>query len=92
MNRLLASALSCALALPSVPTMAAERVGNVGAVNAAAFGTPPVAARRALAVGLGVEKGERIDTSGEGNAQITFNDSSTLTVGRNSSVTIDDFT
>jgi hypothetical protein len=92
MNRLLASALSCALAFPPVPTMAAERVGNVGAVNAAAFGSPPGAARRALAVGLGVEKGERIDTSGEGNAQITFSDSSTLTVGRNSSVTIDDFT
>jgi hypothetical protein len=92
MNRLLVSALCSALAFPPLPTMAAERVGNVGAANAAAFGTPPGASRRALAVGVGVEKGERIDTSGEGNAQITFNDSSTLTVGRNSSVTIDDFT
>lgn len=92
MNKFFACGLSCALAFPPLPTMAAERVGNVGAANVSAFGTPPGAARRALAVGLGVEKGERIDTSGAGNAQIIFNDSSTMTVGRNSSVTIDDFT
>jgi len=91
MNRLLAPALSCLLALAAFPA-AAERVGNVGAANSSAFGTPPRAARHSLAVGLGVQKGERIDTSSEGNAQIVFDDSSTMTVGHNSSVTIDNFT
>lgn len=89
MTKFIAPALACLLFLPS--PAAAERVGNVGAANAAAFGTPPQASRRALAVGLGVEKGERIDTANEGNAQIVFDDSSTMTVGRNSSVIIDDF-
>jgi hypothetical protein len=90
MNRSIVRAMSCALLLLPLPA-AAERVGNIGAANAAAFGTPPGAARHALVVGLGVEKGERIETATEGNAQITFNDSSTMTVGHNSAVVIDDF-
>lgn len=90
MSKFIVPALACALALPALPA-SAEKVGNVGAANVAAFGTPPSASRHALAVGLGVEKGERIDTSSEGNAQIVFNDTSTMTVGRNSSVVIDDF-
>lgn len=69
----------------------AEKVGNIGAVNVAAHGTPPGAAKHPLSVGLGVEKRERIETAGEGSAQIVFNDSSTMTVGRSSSVVIDDF-
>lgn len=90
MDKFLLPALACLLALPALPA-SAERVGNVGAANASAFGTPPAASRHALAVGLGVDKGERIDTSNDGNAQIVFDDSSTLTVGRNSSIVIDDF-
>jgi hypothetical protein len=90
MNRLIVPALSCALVFPAL-AFGAERVGNIGAANSAAFGTPPSASRHSLAPGLGVEKGERIDTSQEGNAQIVFNDTSTMTVGHNSSVTIDDF-
>ncbi|QGM98666.1 FecR family protein [Methylocystis parvus] len=82
--------LASAFALAAFPA-AAEKVGNVGAVNVAAHGTPPGAAKRPLAVGLGVEKRERIETTGAGSAQIVFNDSSTMTVGRNSSVVIDDF-
>ncbi len=90
MARILVPALALLFALPALPA-AAERVGNVGAVNPAAFGAPPGAARRPLSLGLGVSRGERIDTAGEGSAQIVFNDSSTLTVGRNSSATIDEF-
>lgn len=82
--------LAIALTWTAAPA-AAQNVGNVGAANPAAFGTPPGAARRPLSVGLGVEMGERIDTAKEGNAQIIFNDSSTLTVGRNSSLAIDEF-
>ncbi|WP_330084584.1 FecR domain-containing protein [Methylocystis iwaonis] len=69
----------------------AEKVGNIGAVNVAAHGTPPGAAKHPLSVGLGVEKRERIETASEGSAQIVFNDTSTMTVGRSSSVVIDDF-
>jgi hypothetical protein len=75
----------------AVGPAAAEKVGNVGAVNVSAHGTPPGAAKHVLAVGLGVEKRERIETSTDGSAQIVFNDTSTMTVGRNSSVVIDDF-
>lgn len=69
----------------------AETVGNVGAVNKNAHGTPPGAAAHPLAIGLGVAKRERIETTGEGSAQIVFRDTSTMTIGRNSAVTIDDF-
>lgn len=69
----------------------AEMVGNVGAVNQSARGTPPGASARSLSLGLGVHKRERIETSGDGSAQITFNDTSTITIGRSSAVTIDDF-
>ena len=68
-----------------------ESVGNVGAVNQSAQGTPPSGASRALSVGLGVENRERIVTSAEGNAQIVFRDSSAMTIGRGSAVTIDRF-
>jgi hypothetical protein len=71
--------------------LAGEKVGNVGAANTAAFGAPPGAKKHSLSVGLGVENGERIETSKDGSAQIVFRDSSTMTVGRSSSVVIDDF-
>jgi len=73
------------------PAGAGENVGNVGAANAAAFGSPPGAGRHALTVGLGVENGEKIETSKDGSAQIVFHDSSTMTVGRSSSVIVDNF-
>jgi hypothetical protein len=88
--RKLSAAVATALALVATPAFA-EKVGNVGAVNQSAHGTPPGAAKRSLSVGLGVQKRERIETSREGSAQIVFNDTSTMTVGRNSAVTIDDF-
>ena len=90
MKRISVIALAAAAGLAAFPAQA-EKVGNVGAVNRSAHGTPPGAAKRALAVGLDVQKRERIETQGEGNAQIIFNDTSTMTIGRNSAVTIDDF-
>ncbi|MBM3562408.1 MAG: FecR domain-containing protein [Alphaproteobacteria bacterium] len=86
----LSAAATTALALVAGPALA-EHVGNVGAVNQSAHGTPPGAAKRSLSVGLGVQRRERIETSPEGSAQIVFNDTSTMTVGRNSAITIDDF-
>ena len=84
------AAATTALALVAGPALA-DNVGNVGAVNQSAHGTPPGAAKRSLSVGLGVQRRERIETSPYGSAQIVFNDTSTMTVGRNSAVTVDDF-
>jgi len=80
-------ALLTSLAIPAH----AERIGKVGSVNVSAFGTPPNAQKRPLEIGLGLEKRERIETNAEGTTQVLFNDTSTMTVGRNSSVVLDDF-
>ncbi|MBI1869017.1 MAG: FecR domain-containing protein [Methylocystis sp.] len=69
----------------------AQSVGNVGAVNQTARGTAPGQSARALSIGAGVVNRERVETSGAGNAQIVFLDKSTMTIGRNSAVTIDRF-
>lgn len=82
--------LASSLLLLALPALA-EGVGNVGAVNQAARGTPPGGSARALAVGSDVANKERIETNDRGNAQIVFRDKSTMTVGHNSSVTIDKF-
>lgn len=82
--------LTSSLLLLSLPALA-EGVGNVGAVNQAARGTPPGGSARMLSVGLGVASKERIETNDRGNVQIVFRDKSTMTVGHNSSVTIDKF-
>jgi hypothetical protein len=69
----------------------AQAVGNVGAVNPNASGTPPNAAAHSLSLGVSVVNKEKIETTAEGTTQVTFLDSSTLNVGRNSSVVIDKF-
>jgi hypothetical protein len=69
----------------------AEIVGSVGAVNQSARGTPPGLAARQLSLGLGVQNRERIETSNVGSAQIVFRDTSTMTIGRGSAVTVDHF-
>lgn len=94
MARTIALSVACAavaFAAVASAALAGEKVGNVGAANVAAFGAPPGAGKHALTVGLGVENGERIETSKEGSAQIMFRDSSTMTVGRSSSVVIEHF-
>ncbi|MBY6242106.1 FecR domain-containing protein [Methylosinus sp. Sm6] len=70
---------------------AAEPVGSICAVNPSARGTAPGAAARALTLGASVVDRERVETDRAGSAQIAFRDRSTLTVGRNSQVTIDRF-
>ena len=69
----------------------AERVGVTSAVNPAAAGTPPGATTRQLVVGEDVNFRERVITTDEGQAQILFLDQSTLMIGPNSSVVIDEF-
>ncbi len=83
--------LAPSLFLAAVAGAGAEAVGNVGAANQSVRGTPPGRAARPLSVGVGVENRERIETSAVGSAQIVFRDTSTMTIGRNSAVTIDHF-
>jgi len=82
------------LLLSSVAPIAlaqAQTMGRVGAVNQDATGTPPGAASRSLTIGGNVVYKEKIQTSAAGSTQILFPDSSTLNVGRNSSIVIDEF-
>jgi hypothetical protein len=74
-----------------VPTAEAQNSGRVGAVNLDATGTPPGAASRTLTIGTNVINQERVLTSAQGSTQIMFPDSSTLNVGRNSDIVIDEY-
>lgn len=69
----------------------AQNSGRVGAVNREATGTPPGAFARSLTIGTNVIYKERVQTSAEGSTQILFPDTSTLNVGRNSSIVIDEY-
>ncbi len=79
------------LAVSQTGVAQAERVGVTSAVNPAAAGTPPGATTRQLVVGEDVNFRERVITTDEGQAQILFLDQSTLMIGPNSSVVIDEF-
>jgi len=69
----------------------AENAGKVGAVNQDATGTPPGGSSRTLFIGTGVVYKEKIQTSAQGSTQILFPDQSTLNLGRNSSIVIDEY-
>jgi hypothetical protein len=90
----LRSAVALALASTALLTSMAHadtRVGVTSAVNPAAAGTPPGAASRQLVIGSDVVFRERVITTDEGQAQILFLDQSSLMVGPNSTVVIDEF-
>ena len=69
----------------------ADSIGSVAAVNQSATGIQPSGGGRMLTLGQDVVFREMIKTSNAGSAQIAFVDRSTLNVGRNSSVLIDQF-
>src|ERR1043165_1813153 len=69
----------------------AQSAGSGSAVNPRTTGTPPSGASRSLQIGSNVVYKERVQTSGEGTAQITFPDRTTLNVGRNSNLIINEF-
>lgn len=74
-----------------IPAAEAQNSGRVGAVNLDATGTPPGAATRTLTIGTNVIYKERVQTSAQGSTQIMFPDTSTLNVGRNSNIVIDEY-
>lgn len=85
-------ALASALALLVAPAgVFAQSVGSVGAVTPRSAGTPPGGKTRTLILGARVIADERIETSGDGTANIIFLDRTTLSIGRNSSLVIDKY-
>jgi hypothetical protein len=85
-------ALIALLAVAAAPPRAqAQNAGRVGAVNPDATGTPPGAAARTLSIGANVVYKERVQTSAQGSTQILLPDTSTLNIGRNSSIVIDEY-
>lgn len=83
-------ALIAALALLPA-TGAAETVGSAAAVKPSSTGTPPGGSTRTLEVGTNIVERERIQTSQAGSLQVMFLDKTTLTVGPNSDLLIDEF-
>lgn len=88
LTRLMSLLLSTVAPLASVH---AQDFGKVGAVNQTATGTPASGAVRTLAVGTNIVHKERIQTSAKGSTQILFPDQSTLNIGGNSNIVIDEF-
>jgi hypothetical protein len=71
--------------------LAQQRVGVNSAVNPNATGAPPGAPPRRLVIGQDVMFNEHITTAQNGQTQLLFLDESSMTVGPNSDLTIDQF-
>jgi hypothetical protein len=83
--------LLAAIAGSACDASAALKVGVTGAVDPQTFGIPPDADQRVLIAGDDVAFKEEIDTKEDGRAEILFLDRSSLSVGPNARVVIDDF-
>src|SRR5262245_29021790 len=85
--RELTYAASHAALTPAAPDgAAAQTVGTAGAVNPQAQGGD-----RVLQVGSNIIFRERISTSASGSTQVIFVDKTTLSIGPNSNILIDEF-
>ena len=85
------ASLMIGIALASPSALAQRRVGVDSAVNPAAMGIPPGGLPRRLVLGQDVVFNERITTEAQGQTQILFVDESTLSVGPNANMVIDEF-
>jgi len=80
------------LAASAVPGFAEpDSVGVAGAVNPHAVGQAPAGSIEQLAIGQNVVRNEKISTFNKGQVQLIFSDQSTLTLGENSEIVIDEF-
>ena len=80
------------LACSAVPGFAEQdSVGVTGAVNPHAIGQAPAGPIEQLAIGQNVVRNEKISTFNKGQVQLIFADQSTLTLGENSEIVIDEF-
>lgn len=86
-----ALAVAAAVLAASPGAGAADKVGVNSAVNPDAQGTPPGGQARRLVLGQDVVHNEHIVTDTAGQTQILFVDGSSMAVGPNSDLTIDEF-
>src|SRR5437763_6373350 len=96
MSRPVASRLSVVfsavvLLLSGASALGQDRVGVNSAVNQQAVGVPPGAGARPLVIGQDVVFNERITTQAAGQTQLLFLDESSMSIGPNSDLTIDQF-
>ena len=85
-------ALVCgALSFSAISSFAGSHVGVAAAVNKQAKSTLPSGRVRTMVLGNRVIFKERINTAGTGLVQILFTDGSSLTVGANASLVIDQY-
>jgi len=82
--------LLASTALSAVPAMAQD-VGTAAAVNPLSQSTPPGGETRVLRIGARVVHKERVQTTAEGTVQLLFIDKTTLDIGPNSNLVIDNF-
>ncbi|MBV9976330.1 MAG: FecR domain-containing protein [Hyphomicrobiales bacterium] len=75
---------------PMSPVLA-QNFAKVGAVNPNAMGTPPGGADRTLTIGTNIVVKERVRTTDAGSTQLLFPDQSTLNLGSNSDMVIDEY-
>jgi hypothetical protein len=78
-------------ALALAQTALPQEIGTAAAVDQEALGTPPNRPTRTLHVGTDVVSHERVETSEEGRTQLLFLDESSLNVGPNSDLVLDEF-
>src|ERR1044071_5564784 len=90
-SRLLVVFAAAVLLLSGGSALAQDRVGVNSAVNQQAVGTPPGAGARPLVIGQDVVFNERITTAAVGQTQLLFLDESSMSIGPNSDLTIDQF-
>ena len=84
------AALLAGTALPAEPAKA-QVVGTAAAVNPLSQSTPPGRGTRVLHIGAEVLHQERIQTAASGTVQLLFIDKTTLSIGPNSILVIDNY-
>lgn len=75
----------------AAPALAQGQIGRAAAVVPQATGAPPQQQPRVLQVGVDMFQNERVQTGGEGRAQLLFVDGTALTVGPNSDIVLDEY-
>ena len=83
--------LAAILAAPTADPSMGEDIGVTAATNPVATGEPPGQGVRELRIGLNIVRNERIRTTAVGSTQVIFVDRTSLTIGPNSDITIDQY-
>jgi hypothetical protein len=88
MARMLSVALA---AIVATQAATAAEIGAVAAVNPLTLGEPPAATARQLRIADRVVRNERIVSEADGGAQILLADQTTLTIGPNTEIVLDEY-